>query len=50
MRYTLITSTGRIMRFYILKTAECYQTIYGGKIIDESILDSSEQCIIKDTL
>lgn len=43
MRYTLITSTGRIMRFYILATAECYQTIYGGQIIDENILETCVQ-------
>ena len=43
MRYTLITSTGRIMQFYILKTAECYQTIYGGQIIDKNILETCVQ-------
>lgn len=34
MRYQLITSKGVEMRFYVLKMAELYQTLYGGTIID----------------
>ncbi len=40
MDYTLITSTGKVMTFYIRACAECYQKIYGGVVITSSILDT----------
>lgn len=33
MMYTLITSKGGIMQFYIEAVATMYQTIYGGVVI-----------------
>lgn len=38
MKYTLITTKGSVMRFYVLRCAECYQGIYGGVIFDEEVL------------
>lgn len=38
MQYTLITASGKIMQFYLRPVAELYQTIYGGQVIDSSIL------------
>ena len=40
MRYTLLTSDGRIETFYVLECAMVYQSIYGGVIFDEAILAS----------
>ena len=40
MPYTLIMPNGRIMSFYIKATAECYQTIYGGVIVTDEILNT----------
>jgi hypothetical protein len=45
MKYTLIMNRGKVMQFYILSVAELYQSIYGGVIITESILENQyEQC------
>lgn len=43
MRYTLITSKGKIMQFFIREVAELYQTINGGVIVDqlEEIVDNT---------
>lgn len=38
MKFTLITKTGKVMQFYLRPVAELYQTIYGGRLIDDSIL------------
>lgn len=38
MKYTLITTKGSVMRFYILQCAECYRGIYGGVIFNEEVL------------
>ncbi len=38
MPYTLITSAGKVMTFYILGLAETYRTIHGGVIVDKTIL------------
>lgn len=40
MMYTLITSKGGIMQFYIEAVATMYQTIYGGVVITQQILDT----------
>ena len=39
MQYTLITAKGSICQFYIKEVAECYQTIYGGVVITQQILE-----------
>ena len=38
MSYTLITSQGKIMQFYIKAVADLYQTINGGVVITQQIL------------
>jgi hypothetical protein len=38
MSYTLITSQGKIMQFYVKAVAELYQTINGGVVITQQIL------------
>lgn len=34
MRYTLITSKGVEMKFYLVEIANLYQNIYGGGVTD----------------
>lgn len=41
MKFTLITPAGKIMQFYLRPVAELYQTIYGGQLIDDSILENT---------
>lgn len=41
MNYTLITSAGKVMQFYILATAECYQQFLGGVVVTPQILCQS---------
>ena len=38
MQYTLITSKGQIMQFYVKAVAELYQTINGGVVFTQQIL------------
>ena len=40
MQYTLITSTGQVMQFYIQAVADLYQTINGGVVITQQILET----------
>lgn len=37
MKYILITSQGRVMQFYVLATAELYQTLEGGTLITDQL-------------
>lgn len=39
MEYTLITKSGRIMQFYIKGVAELYQSLEGGVVFTQQILD-----------
>jgi hypothetical protein len=41
MLYTLITSKGKVMRFYVRGVAEMYQQLEGGKIVTAAILDEA---------
>jgi hypothetical protein len=43
MEYTLITSSGKIMQFYLAATAECYRNLYGGVVIPADILAMCER-------
>jgi len=46
MQYTLITSKGTIMQFYLKSVAELYQNINGGVVITQQILvDDSAQTV-----
>jgi hypothetical protein len=40
MKYTLLTSDGRLMQFYVKSMADLYQNLYGGTIMTEAILSS----------
>ena len=40
MQYTLITRTGQVMQFYIQAVADLYQTINGGVVITQQILET----------
>lgn len=38
MTYTLITSQGKIMQFYVKSVADLYQQLNGGVVITQQIL------------
>jgi hypothetical protein len=38
MQYTLITSKGNIMQFYVKSVADLYQSLNGGIVITKEIL------------
>lgn len=40
MPYTLITRTGKIMQFYIQSTAELYQSLNGGVVFTQQVLET----------
>jgi hypothetical protein len=42
MPYTLITKTGKIMQFYVKAVAELYQTINGGVVFTQQVLETVE--------
>jgi hypothetical protein len=46
MQYTLIMPNGKIMQFYVRATAETYKTLYGGVLIDNTILNSAEKVTV----
>ena len=49
MQYTLITSKGKIMQFYIKAVADMYQTINGGVVFTQQVLET-EICPKTDNL
>jgi hypothetical protein len=38
MTYTLITSKGTVMQFYVKSVADLYQSLNGGVVITQQIL------------
>jgi hypothetical protein len=42
MEYTLITSTGKVMQFYVKAVAEMYQQINGGVVFTQQVLETAE--------
>jgi hypothetical protein len=48
MEYTLITSDGKIMLFYLKPVAEMYQTIYGGSVIYNKVFEETKEVIYYD--
>jgi len=46
MGYTLITSQGRVLTFFLRSVAEQFQQAYGGVVFDQQILvdSKSTQC------
>lgn len=43
MTTTLITRTGKIMVFHVASVATLYQTLYGGTIIDPTVLRVTQE-------
>lgn len=39
MQYTLITTKGTIMQFFIKSVADLYQTIHGGVVFTQQVLN-----------
>lgn len=40
MKYTLITSKGRVMTFYVKAVAELYRNLEGGVVVTEDVLET----------
>jgi hypothetical protein len=45
MKYTLITSTGRVYTFYIKQVADTYQQAYGGVVITQQVLETVDTLV-----
>lgn len=43
MKYTLVTSKGRIMQFYVEEVARLYQKIHGGVVFCENITKETKK-------
>jgi hypothetical protein len=43
MKYTLLTSKGSIMCFYVESVATLYQRLYGGVVFSSQVLDTVAQ-------
>jgi hypothetical protein len=41
MRYTLITSKGKVMQFYVESVANTYKGLYGGVVFTQQILEEN---------
>jgi hypothetical protein len=39
MKYTLITSKGQVMQFYVEAVAQLYQAINGGVVFTQQVLE-----------
>jgi hypothetical protein len=46
MPYTLITSKGRVMQFYVLAVAQLYQAKEGGVVFSQQILESVDKTTV----
>jgi len=45
MEYTLITKTGKVMRFYVEGVANLYCNLYGGVVFSQRILENSSDSL-----
>lgn len=43
MKYTLITSSGKVYTFFLRAVAETYQQAYGGTLVTGNILSKETQ-------
>lgn len=50
MKYTLISKDGQIRQFYMEGVAKLYQSILGGVLMTEQILEGSEDTSIPETI
>jgi hypothetical protein len=48
MQYTLITTSGKVMQFYIKAVADMYQQGLGGVVVGPQVLETSE--IVENTV
>ena len=46
MEYTLITSKGRIMQFYVKSVAELYQSLNGGVVFTQQVLETVDKTTV----
>jgi len=42
MKYTLITSNGKVLTFFLQVVAEQFQAAYGGVVITQQVLETQE--------
>jgi hypothetical protein len=42
MKYTLITSNGKVLTFFIKTVAEQFQQAYGGVVFSQQVLETAE--------
>jgi hypothetical protein len=42
MKYTLITSNGKVLTFFLQVVAEQFQQAYGGVVIAQQVLETQE--------
>ncbi len=45
MEYTLITSKGQVMQFYVKAVAELYQSINGGVVFTQQVLETAKETV-----
>ena len=50
MKYTLISKDGQIRQFYMEGVAKLYQSILGGVLMTEQILEGSEDYSIPEAI
>jgi hypothetical protein len=43
MKYTLITRNGSIMQFYVKSVAELYQSLNGGVVFTQQVLETVDK-------
>jgi hypothetical protein len=42
MKYTLITSSGKVLTFFLQTVAEQFQQAYGGVVLTQQVLETLE--------
>jgi hypothetical protein len=42
MKYTLITSNGKVLTFFLKAVAEQFQQAYGGVVFSQQVLETTE--------
>jgi len=42
MKYTLITSNGKVLTFFLKAVAEQFQQAYGGVVFSQQVLETQE--------
>lgn len=45
MQYTLITPKGKVYTFFLKVVAEQFQQAYGGKLFDNSVVQTAEMVV-----